>query len=99
MREILCQHASDVASSPFTNDQMVRLKDQHLTPTLNLTLAPTLALALALTRTLTLTRYGSSSRTLSTTSCTATPPPSPTCAQRAPSSSWPSISPWAIVEL
>ena len=29
MREILCQHASDVASSPFTDEQMARLKEQN----------------------------------------------------------------------
>jgi len=35
VREILCQHASDVASSPFTNDQTVRPgpRIKTLTPT------------------------------------------------------------------
>ena len=29
MREILSQHTSDVASSPFTDEQMARLKEQN----------------------------------------------------------------------
>jgi hypothetical protein len=62
VREILCQHASDVASSPFTNDQTVRPKDQNPNPNPNPNPALSQTLAQTLTLTLTLARYGSSSR-------------------------------------